>query len=214
MHVGTEDAVRQTRSFAYGVAHWVSVVVHPIAFPLLTLALVTYAATHSLSQSSVLVLLAIALTSLPITALVTYQVVRGRWTDMDVSVRQQRFALYPAGFLCTLALAVSFVVLHAPRIALGATLALVIANVVDGVINLSYKVSAHATGAAACAVLLWAAVPLWGVPAAVAALAVGWSRVVLGRHTRGQVLLGWMVGAASTFAALAVLVPTVFSATL
>ncbi len=61
--------------------------------------------------------------------------------------------------------------------------------------------SAHATGAAACAALLWL-IPYWGVPASIAALLVGWSRVELGRHTRGQVLLGWGVGIASTAVAL------------
>ena len=63
--------------------------------------------------------------------------------------------------------------------------ALVIANLVDGLINFVYKVSAHATGAAASAALIWLATPFLGlaIAAAVATLLVGWSRVELKRHT-------------------------------
>ncbi|HKB49080.1 MAG TPA: phosphatase PAP2 family protein, partial [Ktedonobacterales bacterium] len=69
-------------------------------------------------------------------------------------------------------------------------------------INFGYKVSAHATGAAACATLLFYVAPVYGIPGAAAALLVGWSRVVLLKHTRGQVVLGWAVGVASTVVAL------------
>lgn len=190
------------------VARWISIVVHPIAFPLVTLYLVAYAKTHSVTTSARYTLVALLLTSVPIALLVSIQVLRGRWTDLDVSVRRQRYTLYPFGLLCMIALAAAFIAMGAPGICVRATLAIVLANLVDAVINLAYKVSAHATGAAICATVLWSAVPLWGVIGAVLALAVGWSRVELGRHTRGQVLLGWLVGTASTLALLMFAFPT------
>jgi membrane-associated phospholipid phosphatase len=53
--------------------------------------------------------------------------------------------------------------------------------------------------------MLWlGATPIWGIVASCAALLVGWSRVELGRHTRGQVLLGWGVGVASSVVAFVV----------
>lgn len=207
MDAGMEKKALDTTTFRYWLAGWVSIIIHPIAFPLFTLGAATFAATHSLPTALRLTVLALALTSLPVTALVSYQVLSGKWSDLDVSVRQQRYALYPFGLACTIALALVFARINAPRIAIGATLALVVSNVVDGIVNFVYKVSAHATSAAACAVLLWASVPAWGVPAAIAALAVGWSRVVLGRHTPGQVLLGWTVGVSSTLAAIALAAP-------
>jgi membrane-associated phospholipid phosphatase len=181
------------------LARWVSRIVHPIAFPLVTLGVVTYAADprHSLIAAVRWVLLALVLTTVPISLLVLTQVVRGRWTDLDVSVRRQRYTLYPFGLACMIALAVVLVGLHAPAIAVSATAAIVVANSLDGLINLAYKVSAHATTAATCAAVLYFGAPLWAVPAALAALAVGWSRVALGRHTPGQVVLGWVVGASS-----------------
>jgi membrane-associated phospholipid phosphatase len=183
-------------------ARWVSVIVHPIAFPLFTLAVAIYSTTRSPAQTARWVALALLLTSVPVSLLVSVQVLRRRWTDLDVSVRRQRYLLYPFGLVCMLALTVVFASSGAPAIAVRASLGIALANVVDGLINFGYKVSAHATGAAACATLLFYVVPVYGIPGAAAALLVGWSRVVLLKHTRGQVVLGWAVGVASTVVAL------------
>src|SRR5690348_6960454 len=131
-------------------ARWVSLVVHPVAFPIVTLAALLYSATHSLPQTGRWLLFALVLTSLPVTALVVYKVARGHWTDLDVSVRRQRYLLYPFGLACLASLALVYTLLQAPVVAIAATVSSVVANVVDGVINFRYKVSAHATSAAAC----------------------------------------------------------------
>lgn len=187
------------------LARLVSYIIHPVAFPIVTLALLLYSATASLPQTGRWLLLALALTSLPITALVVFQVARGSWTDLDVSVRRQRYLLYPFGLICLTSLAVVYIWLKAPLVAVAATISSVVANLVDAAINFRYKVSAHATSAAACAALLVHVIPTVGVLAAGAALLVGWSRVTLGRHTLGQVILGMGVGVASVVATLAVL---------
>ncbi len=186
-------------------ARLISLVIHPVAFPIVTLALLLYSATASIAQTGRWLLLALALTSLPITALVVFQVARGSWTDLDVSVRRQRYLLYPFGLLCLTSLAVVYIWLKAPLVAVAATISSVAANVGDAAINFRYKVSAHATSAAACAALLVHVIPALGVLAAGAALLVGWSRVTLGRHTAGQVILGMGVGVASVVATFAVL---------
>lgn len=189
------------------LARWVSAIVHPIAFPLLTLGIITEAATGSLPQALKWVVVALALVSLPVSLLVSYQVLRGHWTDLDVSVRRQRYMLYPFGLTCMIALALVYAHFGAPQVAVRASLGVALANGVDGLINFFYKVSAHATGAAVCATLLWFTTLAWGLPAALAALAVGWSRVQLKRHTPGQVMLGWVVGVASTIVALQIPLP-------
>jgi membrane-associated phospholipid phosphatase len=188
------------------LARWISIIIHPIAFPLLSLGIVSYAADpmHSFLGAARWVLIALLLTSVPISLLVSYMVLRGHWSDLDVSVRRQRYLLYPFGMACVIALAFVFVALGAPRIAVSATVALLLANLVDGLINLVYKVSAHATAAAMCATVLWVGAPSFGIPATIAALLVGWSRITLGRHTTGQVILGWLVGSASMLAVLAI----------
>jgi membrane-associated phospholipid phosphatase len=182
------------------VAAAISAIVHPVALPLLTLVVVTTTFTGQLRQGLTLAGAALLLTTAPVAALVGFQVARGRWTDLDVSVRKQRYLLYPVGMLCALLMVGAFILLRAPLPAMVTAITLSLANALNGLINLSYKVSAHSAAAAACAALLWLYAPGWGLPAAVAAALVGWSRVELGRHTTGQVILGWTVGVLSALA--------------
>jgi membrane-associated phospholipid phosphatase len=207
MHLETTEQRPPTRT---EVARWVSIIIHPIVFPLVALGIGLYLATYSLQSVLGWIVMAIALTSLPVAFLVVIQVIRHKWTDLDVSVRRQRYILYPFGIVCMLALTLSYVHFDAPAIAVRSGYALVIANMVDGAINLGYKVSAHATGAAASAALIWLTTPFLGlsIVAVFAALLVGWSRVELKRHTRGQVLLGWLVGVLAMVIAFHLPVPT------
>ncbi|HEX9039133.1 MAG TPA: phosphatase PAP2 family protein [Ktedonobacterales bacterium] len=182
------------------IAKLVSAVIHPVALPLVTLVVVTTTITGQMRQGVTLAIAALVLTTVPLAALVGIQVARGRWTDFDVSVREQRYLLYPFGIACAVLMLIAFAMLRAPFPAMATALTMTLANVVNGFINLSYKVSAHAMTASACAALLWLFAPGWGLPAAFAAVLVGWSRVALGRHTTGQVVLGWLVGVASALA--------------
>jgi membrane-associated phospholipid phosphatase len=200
--VSQSEKAETKPSVQFLVAQWISAIVHPVAFPLFTLGVVTYAATRSLAEAIRWVMVALLLTTVPISVLVSVQVLRRRWTDLDVSVRRQRYMLYPFGIACMAALALVFAHFGAPELAVRAAVAVAVANTVDGLINFTYKVSAHATGAAVCAAVLWVGAPAWGLPATAAALAVGWSRVALRRHTPGQVVLGWVVGVLSTLLAL------------
>jgi membrane-associated phospholipid phosphatase len=203
----TTTALKPTLSQRF--ARLVSATIHPIVLPLLTLFVLSYRAGRgtfagvpmgALARALAVVGVGAVVTAAPVAALVGIQVLRGRWSDADVSVRQHRYLLYPFGIACMLAAAALFMVLGAPAVATQAVLALALTNLVNGAINLREKVSAHAATAALCAALLWL------MPAATqgttdiaagataAALLVGWSRVALGRHTVLQVLLGWAVG--------------------
>lgn len=188
------------KSLLHTVAAAISTIIHPIALPLLTLAVVTDVATGQLSDGLLIAGLALALTSLPVAGLVLWQVSRGHWSDLDVSVRKQRYLLYPVGIICAIALIAALLLIHAPAPAMVSVLTITAANIVNGAINFAYKVSGHSMTASACATLLWLYAPGWGIPFAVAAILVGWSRVVLGRHTPGQVALGWTVGVVSALA--------------
>jgi membrane-associated phospholipid phosphatase len=196
-------------------ARAVSIILHPIVLPLVTLLALAYLAwggtlarldVAALTDAIYLALAAAVITAVPVAMLVVTQVLRGRWTDTDVSVRRQRYLLYPFGIACMLATAGAFVVAGAPLVTVRAALGLAAMNVANGLINFKYKVSAHAATASLCATLLWLAAPLrdptiLAGPMTAAALLVGWSRVTLGRHTRGQVIVGWGVGVASGLAA-------------
>ncbi len=207
MHLEKTEPKPTTR---YEVARLVSAIVHPIAFPLVCLGLAIYVVPTPLFDTLRYVIVALLLTSAPISALVGYMVLTRKWTDLDVSVRKQRYLLYPFGLGCMFLLAYAFARIGAPPVAVRSALALVLANAANGLINFIYKVSAHATGAAASAALIWLTVPTAGVVtiAALAAAAVGWSRVELKRHTPGQVLLGWSVGVVSMVLAQRIALPS------
>jgi membrane-associated phospholipid phosphatase len=201
------------------LARLISIVVHPIILPMLTLGAVAYLAeggaaggeaapydAAAFAGATTLVAACAAITAVPVALLVWVQVLRGRWSDLDVSVRRQRYLLYPFGVVCMLATAGAFVALDAPPVAVRGALGMAAANAANGLINLRYKVSAHAAVAALCAGFLWLATPLadptlLAAPVTAGAVLVGWSRVALGRHTVGQVVLGWTVGLATALAA-------------
>jgi len=184
------------------VANVISSIVHPLLFPLLVVAVVSYNLNHqNLSAAISVVLITIAITSLPVALVVWIQVRRGAWTDFDVSQREQRFTLYPFTLICLAVVAYVYARLGA-NYAVWCVISFVIANIVNGIINLAWKISAHTTTASACATLLWFLAPAWGPPAAISALLVGWSRVELRRHTVGQVIGGWIVGTGSSLIAM------------
>jgi membrane-associated phospholipid phosphatase len=194
----------QVGGFRHRFASLVSAVIHPLVFPLVTVVVLSYAYTHSIGDTFVYTVTALALTALPVALVVLVQVRRGKWSDLDVSVRRQRYTLYPFTLACLGLLAYVYYRLQAPREAIVSVISLVGANLVNALINLKWKISAHATTAAACASLLWLLSPghTWGPPAAASAALVGWSRVELRRHTAGQVFAGWLVGIGSSVLAV------------
>lgn len=187
-------------SIRHEVAEVVSAVIHPLLFPLFTIAAVNFRYTQDIVKAFMMVLLTLVIGAVPVSLLVLVQVKRGAWTDFDVSQRRQRYTLYPFTLLC-LGLLMYVYYLQGAFYAVQCTLTLLIANVINSFVNLAWKISAHATTAAACATLLWHFTPAWGPVATVGAALVGWSRVELRRHTRGQVLAGWVVGISSALLA-------------
>src|SRR6185312_15634570 len=62
MGIGLEETTPTKEPLRHVIARWVSAIIHPIAFPLLTLGVVTYIATASIAATSRWLLLAIVLT--------------------------------------------------------------------------------------------------------------------------------------------------------
>ncbi len=130
---------------------------------------------------------------------------RGRYTDRHVKLRQQRRGplLFAAG--CVVVGMVVLQALGAPRQLLALVVAMLVGLVATLTITHWWKVSIHAAVAGGAAVVLSLAFgPALLVVLPVVA-AVCWSRVVLGDHTRAQVIGGSAVGclvAAAVFSAL------------
>jgi membrane-associated phospholipid phosphatase len=189
----------------HDIAQVISAIIHPLLFPLFVVGTTAYVkSNNNFSFAFTLLMFTLIFGSLPVAGLVWVQVQRGVWTDLDVSQRTQRYTLYPFALLCLTLIGFIYHQLNAD-FAVWSVLALVIANIINSVINLSWKISAHATTAAACSTLLWQIIPGWGPISLFITFMVCWSRVILRRHTTKQVIAGSVVGALSVLISLSLL---------
>lgn len=184
---------RQLRLSSTTLSTWLaralSIAGHPLAVIPLTIAATT--------RNWLWTALVAATTTLPLVLLISRNVRRGRWSDFDVSRRDQRLGLYRAGIpLLLLAAALLLLAGASPRM-LRALLAAALLLASGALGHRFLKISMHMMFAAFCAVILVRFHP--GTAAAVVAflLLVGWSRLHLGRHTRTEVAVGTLLGAAA-----------------
>ncbi|MEH1014854.1 phosphoesterase PA-phosphatase [Micromonospora sp. CPCC 206060] len=123
---------------------------------------------------------------------------RGRLTDHHVGVREQRRLPLLVGLASVLAGLLALTLLGAPGPVRALVTAGAVGLLVGAVLGPRWKMSVHvavATGAAAVLVLVFGPGLLLSLPLPVL---VGWSRVRLGDHTVGQVVVGGIVGGAVT----------------
>lgn len=118
---------------------------------------------------------------------------KGKISNLDVSDRTQRArnVYLPALGLIVLAVAY-FWYSHQPFVLetlyVGGLLATCFA------INSFKKISLHTVVATYVSALLLFYNLWWGIGMFLFAALIAWSRVVLGRHTRAEIMLGWVVG--------------------
>ena len=133
----------------------------------------------------------------PLLLIIRRQVAAGKWSDADVSVHSERRGFYGVLILVVGLSCAAFWLLDFPRSFLLGMLISLVLLVAAAFINRYSKISLHLIFAFYCAVLLAAVSPLLGTFFILLAAAVGWSRVVLRRHTLGQVLSGAALGSAA-----------------
>lgn len=180
-------------SRGYGVGQLISRVFHPITLNLALFLLVgLYGADTRLSGLAWAAICMLTL-ALPPTLFFTIRQRQGVYSDEDVSQRHQRNELYIAGLLTALAGMLVLPGFGMPRPFFDLLVAALTIGVVNGSVNLFWKISAHATSVAALAtVALLYSYPL-GVALWLCALPVGWARVRTRNHTPAQVLAGYAV---------------------
>jgi membrane-associated phospholipid phosphatase len=149
---------------------------------------------HGHTSSAALIVSVVCGISGVVLAFSFWQVRRGQWQHVDASARAERRSLNL--FLVTVLLlgaAVAFFKLTEPGLSLGLLLSglLIVAMML---VSPWVKLSLHASFATFAVLLLWP-LRLWYVLlSGVAAVAICWSRVVLGRHTVVEVLGGSLLG--------------------
>ena len=182
------------------IAGWFSHVFHPFILSLITLPLTIYLYTGLLWLALLWTAISTAALILPLATFIMIMVKIGRYSDFDVSIREQRTGPYLVAGGGLLLLTAIIILGDAPLISRACIFAAILAAAAAAVINRFSKVSIHAMTAAGCAIVLLYLSLLAGLLMATAAAAVSWSRIPLKRHTLPQVITGWVVATASVIA--------------
>jgi membrane-associated phospholipid phosphatase len=178
-------------SRSYALARFLSRLFNPIYVNIASFLIVGVAALSTPAAGLKWAALCVLVLIVPPTTFYYVRLRQGRYSDEDVSVRQQRNELYLIGLIWVLIsiAALSFVGLPRPFLAL--MIGALAMGLTGGVINLFWKISAHSSSiasAATIALLYWR--PL-GIVLWACAIAVGWARVRTRNHTPMQVLAGF-----------------------
>jgi membrane-associated phospholipid phosphatase len=177
------------------IAKCISIIGHPFILLPLTITLALFDRVSGVKTFSTVAIYLVS-TILPLLVLIWYKVSSGKWADYDVSDQGQRRYFYPVTLAIAALNILLFWLMNLPRaLLMGAwvSLFLLLAGVM---LNLRWKVSLHTMFGAYCAIALLSNNLVLSVTLLVLVMMIGWSRVVLGRHTVGQVISGTCLGSA------------------
>lgn len=176
------------------LARLLSAVFHPFLLSLATLAWVIYLDEGSWGQAWLWTGLGLAIVVLPLSLFIFFNKRHGRYTDWDISIREQRANIYKLAGVCFVLLLFIFVWAGAPTIALACLFAALLAVLLAAMINQKVsKISLHAVAVAGCTAVLFSMSVPAALLVALIGLAVSWARLHLQQHTVTQILLGWGV---------------------
>lgn len=188
----------------YIIAVWLTHLLNPTYSLLPILLLVTYQATRSWVEALKWVGLGASMVLLPLLAFIHRRVRSGVYADSQVSVREQRHIVYAVGVCCTAVYALVVFSLGGPPELQATLMGLFVAGLVAMTINSFSKVSIHTGGMAGLVTVLIIFFGRGALPALLLVPLVGWSRVMLGRHTIRQVVTGAATAVAVTTAVMRV----------
>jgi membrane-associated phospholipid phosphatase len=168
------------------VARIISAAAHPFVLSPLTIAL----ATGNLRWTAILA----AVTLLPMTAVILWNVRRGVWSDFDVSRQDQRSGLYWVAI--PLLLLTAYLIDAPPQFKRG-MFAVAVILLIGLAGNRFLKTSMHMMFAAYSTVILARVYP-WSLAVMLPiCAALAWSRLRLQRHTPAEIAAGVLLGAAA-----------------
>ena len=180
----------QRKATGLRVAELVSLVGSPFLLAAVLLLIVSWHATHRVGAALGWAALAATFVTLGPLVLLLVAVSAGRVGNLDLDRRHERpWPMVIALGITVIGLTVLWL-LGAPHLLLILLISTLIGGTIALLITLRWKISIHAGGAAGAATvmaLLYGAVAL---PLLIGVGLIGWSRVVLGKHTWPQVVAG------------------------
>jgi membrane-associated phospholipid phosphatase len=179
----------RARTFAR-IISWIG---HPLVFVAASVAIVV--GTQVNLRAGFPILLALLLSTLVPTAVLLLSGVRsGRWSDSDVSVREERQRFFPWAVPFSLAGVAVMYLIDAPAYIIRGSVITLALFLVSWMLNCFLKLSLHALFAFYCATILFRVGAVWGTIAFLLALLVGWSRLSLRRHNALELITGIALG--------------------
>lgn len=180
------------------IARYISAIFSPIGVSLPAIFLV--ALYHERNQLTVAINTGLALFFLSVGPMIYILIgVRlGKFTDVDVSKRSQRTGPFIFGIISAFVGFLAFSLTHGPKNLQTVLLLTIISGIIMMIITIWWKISIHASSLAGAATVLTALYGAVMLPAFVLVVLVGWSRVVLRRHTLAQVIAGSCLNIALT----------------
>jgi membrane-associated phospholipid phosphatase len=188
------------KTFRVQFARYVSTIFSPVTVSLPAILLV--ALYHQEPSSLFFAAIAVLFLSIGPMLYIAIGVSLGKFSDMDVSIRSQRLGPFIFGITSSL---IGFFILqynNAPKnletvLLMASTLGLILM-----IITFWWKISMHASVISGTITFLAVLYGKIALPAFLLVLLVGWSRVVLKRHTAAQVSTGAILTAVFTLAVL------------
>ena len=120
----------------------------------------------------------------------------GKLSDADVSYRTERTGPFLFGIVSITVGLITLMTIHGPKNLETVLMSTAVSGVIMMVTTLWWKISIHSSSLAGAATMLTALYGAMMLPAFLLLPLVGWSRVVLGRHTVAQVVAGSLVSMA------------------
>lgn len=133
-------------------------------------------------------------------SIVLLGVKRGELTDKHIRVRRQRMVPMTLSLLSVVAGIVLLYLLGAPKDVSALVVAMLVGLASSLAVTVWWQISIHNSVAGGTVMILLLAFGLPMLPAVLAAVAIGWSRLVLKAHTLPQVLAGTALGGTAALA--------------
>ena len=170
------------------VAWWISVIFHPFVT----------VSVFALAAGVRSVLFAALFATVPLAVLMAVQVRSRRWTNIDASQREERPVIFIVAGAGLLGLTVWLAATEPASPVLRGVPGPAALLAVSALVNRWVKVSLHVGFAALSAASLVALGSPAGWALAVAVPAVAWSRLILARHTLGELAAGLILGVSAS----------------
>ena len=175
------------------VARWISIIGHPFTFVVLLVATASWkmhGGEHALRTTGIVV----AGMLVPLGLFIWNRYSLGHWETVDASAPADRPALYTAAFLLLIPIGIYFILREQEtEMVRGLAAVAILIGILAG-LNRWIKLSVHVTIATFAAAIITRLAPPFGFALLAVLPFLGWSRLILSRHSLAEVGGGFVLG--------------------